>query len=99
MPRTRFEIFLDGQRVAVGESYLTLREHEVVELYSKGMRRLEISVKLRCAPQTVDSHLHKAKIRIQARTIYELVAKVVVADALRKIQQTGDTTCNTASET
>ncbi len=84
MTRTRYEASLQRQRIAVGESYLTPREYQIVAMYIDGVALADMPRLLACSRKTLHTNLHKAKDRLQARTIYQLIALVAVSDALRQ---------------
>lgn len=80
---TKFESLRELQRIAVGDSYLTPREYQVVAMYIDGHRQSVMPGLLACCVQTINRHLRSAKDRTGAKTLYELVAMVAAADAIR----------------
>lgn len=84
MTRTRFEDRRARERIAVGNSYLTPREYQVIAMYIDGVRQAEMPRMLACGVKTINSHLRVSRERLGAKTIHQLVAMVAAADALRE---------------
>lgn len=71
---------IQENRVPVGNSYLTMREWNVISMYISGYSQKSIAADLRMRVRTVNGHVQKAKDRLGLTTIYQLVALVAVAN-------------------
>ena len=56
---------------------LTPREAEIMGALVAGERVMEISERLCLSPKTIDSHVQRARKRLQARTTYQAIAAYV----------------------
>ncbi len=83
MSRTPYERHIEHLRIAVGESYVTSAEYQVVAAYIDGIAPGLIPQMLCRSRKTIGAQISTAKVRLNAKTIYELIAKVARADALR----------------
>ena len=52
---------------------LSARERQVLQLLAKGLRRVEISKKLRISPKTVSAHQGNLLLKLDLRNVVELV--------------------------
>jgi DNA-binding CsgD family transcriptional regulator len=58
----------EDNRVRIGRSYVTLREHAVLRLYAAGHKRAAVARKLGIHIKTVDSHLYHLMARFNVDT-------------------------------
>lgn len=74
MIASRYMDHLKQLRTKVGDSYLTDREKQIVDLLSQGDSPKQIAFKLGIAEPTVHSFIRHAKHRLKTRTTHHLIA-------------------------
>lgn len=68
--------------MAVANTYLSPRQHQVITLYSRGHKRAEIANLLQRSPKTIDNHVGRSIATLGARNIHHAIAIVAVSNAL-----------------
>ena len=61
------------RRSVAKQPALSARERQVLQLLAKGLRRVEISKKLRISPKTVSAHQGNLLLKLDLRNVVELV--------------------------
>ncbi len=86
-------LWKDGQpqaatvsRLAIGASYITKREHEVLILYLAGASTGRIAQRLKVSKKTIWHHVSNACERLKANGLIHLVA-IVSADDPNRVRQ------------
>lgn len=71
-------------RIPIANTYLTLRQYRILELYCDGYRQSQIAQVLAMNRKTIDSHLERIKERLGASTLHQAIA-IFAASERRKV--------------
>lgn len=84
--RTPYEKHIERYRYPVSNTYLTVRQYQIMQAYCDGKTVKEIANDLGVTDHTIGGHLYVAKIRLGAATLHQAIAIFAASEAEKRIK-------------